>query len=232
MRILLLLACALPIWAADPKFTDGLWSEIRPIYAKTLEHPFLKGLADGTLPPERFRFYMLQDALYLGRFSKALSALASKAPGEEPAIFFNNGAVNCIRTERKLHETYFQRADLERAEMAPVNYAYTNHLLATIHRGTFAEGLAAVLPCYWIYGEVGKELKKRGSKKADYQRWIDQYASEDFSASVHQALAMMNAEASRLDPAARRAVLKIFVLSARYEYLFWDMAWRQEKWLP
>lgn len=214
--------------SANSKFTDSLWAEAKPIYQKTLAHPFLTGLADGTLPMEKFRFYMLQDALYLRQYSKALSALAAKAPREDWALFFNRGAIECIETERKLHESYFSAEDLKHAQPAPTTVAYTNHLLTSVHTGAFADGLSAVTPCYWIYAEVGKELKKRGSRHNAYQKWIDQYAGEDFTAAVGTVLGMINS-LNAYDPARFR---ELFMRSVRYEYLFWDMAWRLEKWEP
>lgn len=219
------------------RFTDELWSEIRPIYEKTLRHPFLKGLSDGTLARSRFQFYLLQDGHYLRAFGQTLSVLASKAPREDWAITLNEHAADALKVERQLHESILgsyglSKRDIERAGVAPTNYAYTTHLLATAHQRPFAEGLAAVLPCYWIYWEAGKELKKLGSKNPDYQKWIDQYAGEEYGKVVRQVLDMMNAEAARLDPQSRLAVKELFVRSARYEYMFWDMAWREERWVP
>ena len=89
-----------------------------------------------------------------------------------------------------------------------------------------------MLPCYWIYWEVGKELTQRGSRNPDYQRWIDQYAGEDYGATVRQVLAIMNAEAAGLSERSRQGALALFETSARYEYMFWDMAWREEQWPP
>ena len=217
--------------------TDELWSHIRPIYQRTLAHPFLTGLSDGTLPRARFHYYLTQDALYLRTFGQVLSVLAAKAPREDWALVLNEHAADTLKIERQLHEqvlaSYGVKPDRMRAaRMAPANYAYTNHLLATAWRSSFADGLAAVLPCYWIYWEVGKELKKRGSKDPDYQRWVDQYSDESYRASVEQAIAMMNAAAGGLDPAARERARQLFTRSARYEYMFWDMAWRQEGWPP
>jgi thiaminase/transcriptional activator TenA len=105
-------------------------------------------------------------------------------------------------------------------------------LLATAYRLPFAHGLAAVLPCYWIYWELGKELRKTGSSNQDYQRWIDMYSGEEYGKTVRQVLAMMNAEASRLDGQTRRELKDLFRTSARYEWMFWDMAWREERWRP
>lgn len=219
---LLLLAAALPAWPSEPRYTDELWAAIEPIYSKTLDHPFLKGLADGTLPREKFDFYLRQDALYLGIFGQALNELASKAPREEWSVTLSQHAIDCLK----------ERMQAPADRMAPVNYAYSNHLLAAVHRKSFAEGLAALLPCYWIYWEVGKELKKRGSKNPDYQRWIDQYADPSYEKTVAVVIRMMNAEAARLTPEQRQSAREQFILSARYEYLFWDMAWREEQWLP
>lgn len=156
--------------------------------------------------------------------------MAAKASREQWAITLNQHAAETLKTERQLHESLLD-GDVK-AEMAPVNRAYTNHLLATVHQRPFAEGLAAVLACYWIYWEVGKELRKRGSKNPDYQRWIGQYADESFGRAVQQVLDMMNEEAARMGGLSREHARQLFTLSARYEYLFWDMAWREEKWLP
>jgi thiaminase (transcriptional activator TenA) len=223
--------------AAEAPFTATLWDSARPVYARTLEHPFLKGLADGTLARARFQFYLTQDALYLTRFSQALNLLAARAPREEWALTLSRHAIDSIETERQLHASILGSfgvtpAMMRGARMAPSNYAYTNHLLAVAQREPFVNGLAAMLPCYWIYWEVGKELKKNGSRNRDYQRWIDQYADPAYGKAVQQVLDMMNAEAGKLDPASREALKELFVVSARYEWMFWDMAWREEKWLP
>lgn len=229
MRLVWAVLLAAPAWAGD--FTGRLWSSIQPIYQRTLDHPFLKGLADGSLPRSRFEYYLAQDALYLGGFSRALSLLAAKAPREEWSLTLNRHAVEALEVERKLHESLLG-AGRPAATMAPTNLAYTNHLIATVTQRPFLEGLGAMLPCYWIYWEVGKYLKQRGSKDPDYQRWIDQYAAEEFGASVRQVLAMIEEEARTADAATRERAQKLFELSARYEYMFWDMAWREEGWPP
>jgi thiaminase (transcriptional activator TenA) len=206
--------------AAAP--TDELWAAIQPVYAKTLGHPFLTGLADGTLPPSSFEYYLAQDAAYLDAFARALNALARKAPRRDWADTLRRHATEAIAIEK-------QRAP---APMAPTNYAYTNHFRLAVAEGTFAEGLAALLPCYWIYQEVGRELVRKGSKNPQYQRWIDNYAGEEYAKSVRQVLAIYNAAAPKLTAAQRARCRELFVLSARYEYMFWDMAWRQEQWQP
>jgi thiaminase/transcriptional activator TenA len=234
---IMLAALALVAAMAEMSFTDRLWRDIAPIYQKTLEHPYLKGLADGTLPRSRFEFYLIEDSHYLRAFSQALSVLSSKAPREEWAITLSRHSVEALEVERQLHESLLAQFGITKdriakATVAPSGYAYTNHLLATVHRGTYAEGLAAVLPCYWIYAEVGKELKKNGSKNRAYQRWIDQYADPAYEKTVRQVLAMMNEQAGKITAEERERAAAAFRISARYEYLFWDAAWREEQWLP
>lgn len=214
--------------------TDQMWTEAKPVYDATLRHPYLQGLADGSLPKASFQFYLIEDAKYLRAFGDALRELAKKAPRREWTVTLNKHATEAIDAERQLHQSLLTSYGVSKSPdaMAPTNYAYTNHFRQAVERGTFAEGLAAMLPCYWIYWEVGKELVKRGSKDKDYQRWIDQYASESYGATVRQVLDMMNADDARLTPVQRRRAIELFVLSARYEYMFWDMAWRRETWPP
>lgn len=219
------------------RFTQELWTAIAPIYAATLKHPFLAGLADGSLPRARFQFYLVQDALYLDAFSRALNLLASKAPRTDWAIAFSRDSIESLEVERQMHGQILGSYGvtpqaIAAASMAPANYAYTNHLMSAAERATFLEGLAAMLPCYWIYWEVGKHLVKRGSKNKDYQRWIAQYSAEAYGKTVERVLAITDEESRTAPAAVRERARKLFVLSARYEYQFWDSAWREERWLP
>jgi thiaminase/transcriptional activator TenA len=234
MRGLLLLVVAALSALAQP-FSAELWKSAQPVYEKTLRHPFLTGLSDGSLPRDRFQFYLIQDSLYLRAYSQALNILASKAPNERWAATLSKHSIDAIEAERALHDQILSAygvapAMRDNARMAPSNRAYVNHLLASVERLSFTEGLAAMLPCYWIYQEVGMHLKRRGSKDPAYQRWIDQYASAEYAATVKQVIAMIDESAQSASPAERRSAVELFLLSARYEYMFWDMAWRQERW--
>ncbi len=218
-------------------FTDELWSEIQPLYAKTLEHPFLTEMADGMLPQEKFQYYLIQDAHYLRRFSHALSVLAAKAPRPEWSVTLNEHAAETLQGEQQLHLSIGKSFGVSPEEfisatVAPLNTAYTNHLIAAAYSRPFAEGLAALLPCYWIYWEVGKQMVQKGSKVPYYQRWIDQYAGEEYGQQVQTVLDMMNALAAEQDAPSRQRMRQLFVTSARYEWMFWDMAYRLERWPP
>ncbi len=148
-------------------FTGELWRSIEAIYAEILAHPFLQGLTDGTLPGERFRFYVLQDTFYLREYARTLSLTGVRSPDEDALVMFNEHSAGAITVERSLHEGF---------------------LLKTATLGDYPEVLGAVLPCYWIYWEVGKALIEQGSPNPRCQKWIDTYGSEDFGALVEAVL--------------------------------------------
>jgi thiaminase/transcriptional activator TenA len=216
-------------------FTTELWGAIAPIYAAILRHPFLRGLTDGSLTRDRFRFYAVQDALYLREFARALSLAAARAPEDDWIIMFNDHAAGALRVERALHESFFKEFGLSPATvaatpLAPTNLAYTSYLVAVAYAAPFHEAMAALLPCYWIYWEVGKELERAGSSDPLYARWIETYASGEFGAVVRAVLEATDATAARLGPAEREAMHRHFVTTSRYEWMFWDMGFRCEPW--
>lgn len=215
-------------------FTAELWSGITDIYDAILAHPFIGGLTDGTLPSDAFAFYVVQDALYLRRYASALAAVASRAPDARAAAMFARHSAD-VATELELHSALLPELGIspdviDAAEPAPTNLAYTSYLLAVIRSGSYAEGVGAVLPCYWIYAEVGKELIRRGSPDRRYQRWIDTYGGEEFAAVVRDVLAETDAIGALLSPSERDAVGRHFRVASRYEWMFWDMGYRQESW--
>ncbi len=176
---ILFLALGTPLVSATP-FTDELWAANRDVYEQILRHPFLRGMTDGTLDRQTFVRYLLQDAYYLHEFADGLKAAAAKSPRKDWADLLTAHANDSLAEELRLHESVFKefgvsREDIDTVEPLPDAFAYTSFILAATHRGTFGEAMAAVLPCYWIYLEVGRELKKRGSPDPIYRKWIDAY---------------------------------------------------------
>jgi thiaminase (transcriptional activator TenA) len=216
-------------------YTRELWTAMAPIYEAILRHPFLTGLTDGSLPRERFRFYAVQDALYLREFARALSLAAARAPEDDWIVMFNEHAAGALRVERALHEGFFEEfglspADVAATPLAPTNLAYTSYLLAVAYGGAYHEALAALLPCYWIYWEVGKRLEQAGSPDPLFARWIATYASGEFGDVVRAVLGATDAIAGRLRPGERDAMRRHVLVTARYEWMFWDMGWTEQAW--
>ena len=219
----------------DDRLTSQLWQGIGDIYRAILVHPFLTGLTDGSLPHGTFAFYVVQDALYLRQYAQTLAAVASRATDAAGTEMFARHAADAVAVERALHESLLTDLGIDpasagAAEPAPTNLAYTSYLLAAVYGGSYADGIGAVLPCYWIYWEVGKELQRRGSPDPRYQRWIDTYGGEEFGAAVRAVLAVADELGPALAPRERERVHQHFRVTSRYEWMFWDMGYRKQTW--
>jgi thiaminase/transcriptional activator TenA len=217
-------------------FTAGLWASTTSIYDAILAHPFVRGLTDGSLPEEQFRFYVKQDSLYLREYARCLALAAAKAPAGSPwCEMFAAHAQSAINVERLLHEGYFAAwglapADLDTTEPTPTTVAYTSYLLRVAGNGSFEEIVGAILPCYWIYWEVGKALTVTGSPNPTYQRWIDAYASEQFGAAVQRVLDAADRATADLSESRLALIRRHYLTTSRYEWMFWDAAYRLEAW--
>ncbi|HEX2027778.1 MAG TPA: thiaminase II [Nitriliruptorales bacterium] len=215
--------------------TRTLWSDIAAVYDAILAHPFLRGLTDGSLDPDAFAFYVVQDAHYLTAYARALAVCAARAPADTDVAMFSRHAAGAIEVERQLHDQLLGELGIDPASVpttpvAPTNLAYTSYLLATCYGGSFPEALGAVLPCYWIYWEVGKTLWQHGSPDPRYQRWIDTYGGEEFGGIVQEVLDVTDRVGARLAPGEVQRVRRHFTTTSRYEWMFWDMGLRREAW--
>ncbi len=218
------------------KPSQRLWKSIEDIYEAILRHPFIEGLAKGDLEIESFKYYVIQDSLYLRDFSRALARLSSRSRRDEWISMFADHARNAIEVEKSLHRSFLSEwglgeEDLEKIPQSPVNYAYTSHLLRTVAEESYEEAIAAVLPCYWIYLEVGKHLEKKGSPNPLYKRWIDTYSSKTYESIVRMVLEVADNVLLRAESSSWINIERAFRISSIYEYLFWDSAYRLEKWI-
>jgi thiaminase/transcriptional activator TenA len=212
-----------------------LWNETEPIFAAILAHPFTTGLTDGSLHPDVFAHYVAQDVHYLRDYARALAVVGAKAPTLADTAMFARHAAEVFDVELALHDSLLPElgldaAELDRVPVSPTTRAYTSYLLATVYSGSFADGLAAILPCYWIYARVGEELIGRGSPVARYQRWIDSYGGAEFAATVARVLELTDRVGPTLTPAEESAARGHFVTTSRYEWMFFDAAHRREQW--
>lgn len=216
-------------------FTGQLWDRNTDIFGAILAHPFITGLTDGTLPEAAFAHFVVQDGLYLRDYARALAVVATRAPTPEAMQMFARHAADAVAAELELHssllpELGISAAEAEAAEPTPVNLAYTSYLLATTRGGSYAEGVGVVLPCYWIYWEVGKELVRRGSPDSRFQRWIDTYSADEFGDVVRAVIAEADRVGALLSESERAVVARHYRATSRYEWMFWDSAYRQESW--
>jgi thiaminase/transcriptional activator TenA len=221
--------------ASRPGWTGRLWAEIEPVYDAILDHPFIKGLATGELSVDSFVQFISQDTHYLQDYVRTLLALAAKAPDFAATKMLTTHAAAAAAAETGLHAELMTDLGRDPAELLafdarPTTRAYTSFMLATVFTGSFADGLTAIIPCFWIYAEVGQHLKQAGSPNPVYQRWIDSYGSDDYLREVLLALELTDQVGLGLAPAAEATARQHFRTAARYEWMFWDAAYRQETW--
>jgi thiaminase/transcriptional activator TenA len=216
-------------------FSQDAWQRIAPLYAQILELPFNRELAAGTLSRARFTFYMLQDAHYLSHFAKALAVTAARAPDADALIQFAGSAREAVVVERALHEGFFRDFGITPAQAAatepsPTCAHYTHYLVALAHNAPYEVAVAALLPCFWIYWEVGKHLLAIARPDNPYQAWIDTYADDAFAAGVRRVIALSDVLAAGTTPPIRGQMHAAFRRAAQLEWMFWDSAWRRETW--
>jgi thiaminase/transcriptional activator TenA len=216
-------------------FCNDVWQRSRTLRAAIMDMPFNRELAAGTLPRETFQFYMLQDSLYLEGYSRTLSILSAKAPDVDMMLEFAEAAQEALVVERALHESVFRsfgldQATVDAAEESPTCLNYVNFLLATAHQNSFEEAVAAVLPCFWVYEEVGLAVHETAAADNPYRAWIDTYSSEEFSAAVKRVVAATDRLADRASPYRVERMAQAFIRSVQFEWMFWDSAYRREPW--
>jgi len=217
------------------RFSDDAWRHTEALRGAIHRLPFNTELAAGTLSPERFRCYITQDAIYLGDYARVLALAAVKAPDAATQQTFGHSSVEAIAVERALHGRYLAEFGVApeavaAAEPMPDCLAYTSYLIATAHQQPWPVLVAALLPCFWIYWDVAQAITREATTQNPYRAWIDTYTDPRFGEAVRQVIAIADRAADTETAAARRAMLAAFARSARYEYLFWDGAYRQRGW--
>lgn len=210
---------------------DHMLGSIKSILKATHDHPFNQMLANGTLPEDVFAFYIMQDALYLADFSRALALTAAKLPNQKHMQQFIVFALNAISSERDLHASYIKRLAVSPLkEQSPTGFMYSNYLLKMTSLNSVEEAVSSLLPCFYIYNEVGKKMLATLKPDNPYCDWISLYAGELFEASVNTAINITNELGVLTSTRTREKMTQAFVRSAELEWRFWDTAYQKEEW--
>lgn len=212
------------------KWSETAWNEAKPIYTQILELPFIKELIEGTLEQKRFNFYIQQDALYLADYGRILAALGAKLKKPEYTEAFLHFAGDSVAVEKALHESFLNKQETK-TKASPGCLLYTSYLFKQLADQPVEVALAAVLPCFWIYKEVGDYILEHQNKKDNpYQSWIDTYGGEDFEKSVKLAISICDEIAEKCTEDQRKAMTEAYVMCSRMEWIFWDSAYKMEQW--
>lgn len=217
-------------------FSDYLRRVADPIWAAQHAHPFVRGIGDGTLRLDRFRFWVRQDYLYLIDYARVFAAGALRAPDLATMTTFAELLHATLQTEMDLHRSYaaefgIMSAELEAERKAPTTQGYTDFLLRVATLGDFDEFAAALLPCMWGFSEIGERLITRGlPSDPRYAKWIAMYSAPEFAELTRWCRDLVDRLADGASPAARQRMQEAFLTSSRYELAFWEMAWTLEAW--
>lgn len=213
-------------------FSEEIRQAAQQYWDSSFNHPFVTGIGDGTLPLAKFRHYVLQDAYYLKHFAKIQARAASKAQDFATIAELAEHATSTYAAELSLHQSFFEPLGisseaLAEFEPAPTAYAYVSHMHHA-SEGTLGETIAAILPCYWLYYEVGQQLQSCTPDSPIYAQWIATYSSEWFERVVFEQVDRLNDLAERASAEERERMKQHFVKSCYYELMFWQMGWTEE----
>ena len=217
------------------EMTDRLLKASEEIWNGYHEHPFVQGIGDGTLDPDKFEYYMLQDYVYLIDYARVFAIGAAKS-SDLDVMGWNAGMLRQIlQGEMEIHRGYMKRLGIsedraERTVPSLDNLSYTSYMIRTAYEGGAAECAAAILSCALSYEVIAKEILVRypgADKHPFYGEWVQGYASEDYHSANMDLILLMEKLASGCTEAGKKHLEEIFVNCSRYEKAFWDMAWEQ-----
>lgn len=216
-------------------FTEKVRQLADPYWAGSFQHPFITELQAGTLSPAAFRYYLLQDRYYLEHFGKLYQLIAQQTTDPEVKALMIENAENLLLGEVAIREGFFQELQITEEEItatpvAPTAYHYVSHMYRQLTEGTTAAAVAGMLPCAWLYQEIGCRLVAEGSPQPLYQRWIETYAGEEAAAHIQREREILDRLYETADEMEKAQMIDAFLISSQMEYLFWEMAMTLEKW--
>lgn len=221
--------------------TQQFWNSAISCIRATENHPFLMALLDGTLPMDQFQFYILQDSVYLVDYANALRRLATHdEASEEEKKMLTTFADSASQAELDLHSTFFkgwsgQIPDPSSVEACPNTLLYTSYIDKVIANRPHHEGLAVLLPCFWVYMHIGKRFvslrgDSKGKRPTEYDQWLDMYGGDEFEKHVMYYINMVESAASKTDEEGRKMMQKHFKKGCELEWMFWYAALEKQAW--
>lgn len=211
------------------RWSDEAWQAAAPVYEAITRLPFVEELSKGTLPMKKFIFYLEQDALYIQNYCRVLSSIASRVQNPEFTEAFLAFAQDGVAVEKAMHEVYLKQYGGTVTTPTPTCLLYMNTLNAQATMPVEVQA-ASILPCFWVYYEVGKSIAASAAKGNPFQNWIDTYSYPGFEESNQHAIDICDALAAQASPEIRKSMTDIFVLATKMEWLFWHSAYELEQW--
>lgn len=217
------------------KITDTMRKQSEPLWESSFNHPFIKQLSAGSLPQQTFRYYLKQDRYYLQNFADLHGKIADQMDDPDIKRFLYAGAKGFDDSEKEVRIEFFKelnitQQEIDQTEIAPNAYSYVTHMYHELNEGTPARAAAALLPCYWLYNEIGKRLIKAGSPIKVYQQFIETYDSKAFTNATARMIEIVDKLGEEVDEQEQEKMQTAFLRSSFFELHFWEMAYRHEMW--
>lgn len=212
-------------------FSKKVWNKNIKNYQKIKDMPFNKELMEGSLDKNKFAYYIEQDAHYLKYYSKVLAIISSKIDSADTAIIFLKSSINSYIVEEEVVHKYFRELFnfKNTNKITTANLGYTSYLINTAHTESVEVAASAILPCFWIYNEIGKYIKENAvTKNNPYKKWIDTYADEEFSKSTYNMISIIDDMYLKTSKTNKDKMIKAFNTAFIWEYRFWNDAYNLE----
>lgn len=217
-------------------FSDTLYESVKDVWNSYYVHPFVRGIGEGTLDKDKFKFYMIQDYIYLLDYAKIYALGVVKAETEEVMQGFSNMVNDILNGEMNIHRSYMKKLEINSEEIknttaSLANISYTNYMLAVSQKGTLGDVAVSLLSCMWSYLEIGRNLSKipGALEHKFYGEWIKGYISKEYEKETLWLLDLVNNIAKHLSEKELDRLKEIFINCSKYELMFWDMAYNKER---
>ena len=218
------------------KMTERLYNSVKEIWAGYHVHPFVSGIADGSLDMDRFRFFMVQDYLYLFEYAKVFALGVVKSHDRELMKMFAENVDNVLNGEMKVHREYMKRLGISEEEVSKTtisltNKSYTEYMISVAFRGDVLDIVAAILACSWSYQQIGKKIADENPAALEhefYGAWVEGYSCKEYGETNAALIELTDNLAKNCTPEQTERLVDIFVTCSRYEAMFWDMSWNRE----
>lgn len=214
-------------------WSQDAWQSVQPTYAQIIGHPFVQQLKDGTLPQDVFLRYLLDDARYLSGYARALAMIAPRLPDTADVAVLARSAAGAVEAERALHASLLGEHGIDidaPGDPSPTCLLYTSSLIAAAATEPVEVALAAVLPCFRVYAEVGAAIAAGTTAEHPYAAWIATYSDPEFATVTAEVEALADRLVKRAGAGVPERMDGAYATSTTLEWMFWDAAWRGERW--
>ena len=217
------------------EFTDIAMELSKEAWQASFHHPFILQLQEGNLDPAIFRYYLIQDAYYLKAFSEAYHLLADKTSNQEMKRLLKQNAQSLVEGELFIRQQFFMELGISYQEMeqhpiAPTCYHYISHIYRQFAESNLGIAFASLLPCPWLYHDLGKALNRKPSPNPLYQQWIETYITDELEQQIKEEEALVNQLYRESDETDKQKMLEAFHRSVHMEAKFWEMAYQHQTW--